>query len=140
MHKERVLTQKVHGKFRETDTWHNEPFEIPPVVPFTLPNCKIIDVYYKIRVRQLDIHFLFYRSFTYFLSLQFVIDPRKLSFKLVVPLDLMIGNIPLRSFSEEIEAAIADRGNDDNWELTIDDYPDLGNRLRFTNRFFFHDN
>ena len=51
----RVISERVRGPSEGLeDVWVDEPFLIPPVVPYTLPHCKIIDVYYRIQVK----HFL----------------------------------------------------------------------------------
>jgi len=46
----RVISEKNHGPFNESDDWSMEPIAIPFVAPSTLPNCNIIHVNYRIQV------------------------------------------------------------------------------------------
>jgi len=71
-----VIAEQAHGKFLEADEWDNVAIQVPPVVPSGLPFCNIISVAYR---------------------LKFILDPRAMSTNLNTHLNIVIGNIPLRS-------------------------------------------
>jgi len=75
-HTERVLAELEHPQFAEVDEWNNVPIPVPPVAASGLPFCHIIEIAYR---------------------LKFSVDPRAMSTNLVVPLNILIGNVPLRS-------------------------------------------
>ncbi|KAK3601187.1 hypothetical protein CHS0354_004388 [Potamilus streckersoni] len=77
----RVTTEVArvqHGEIAPfgSDTWSSDRMAIPPLPPSYLAGCKIIDIVY---------------------ILQFEVDPTGPSFDLEIPLEIIIGTIPLRS-------------------------------------------
>jgi|ERR1712071_70934 len=73
---QRVISEQIRGEFGECDVWEQVPITIPPVAPSGLPFCNIISIAYRI---------------------QLVVDPRALSTNMVLPMNILIGNVPLRS-------------------------------------------
>jgi len=72
----RVINEIPYGEIKEKSyEWDRVPLLVPPVASSGLPFCSIIDVGYRV---------------------QLVIDPRALSINLKVPVNVIIGNIPLR--------------------------------------------
>ncbi|KAJ8303884.1 hypothetical protein KUTeg_017467, partial [Tegillarca granosa] len=65
-----------------SDIWSGERMAIPPVPPSFLVGCNIIDISY---------------------ILEFVIDPSGPAFKLSIPLEIIIGTIPLRSVLQHFQ-------------------------------------
>jgi hypothetical protein len=72
----KVLQSYSHGSFTESDVMDNVPFHVPQIPPSNLPFCGIIEVSYQI---------------------QYIVDPGALSINLIVPLDVLIGTVPLNS-------------------------------------------
>jgi len=72
----RVINEVCTGEFDKSYEWDQVPIMVPPVVPSGLSHCNIMLVGYRI---------------------QLIVDPRALSTNLVVPINVIIGNIPLRS-------------------------------------------
>ena len=63
------------------DSWEEMPLRIPPIPPTGLGGCRIIDVTYR---------------------LEFIVDPSGIGFDLKISMPIMIGNIPLRTFFQQI--------------------------------------
>uniref|UniRef100_A0A2C9JRJ5 Arrestin C-terminal-like domain-containing protein n=1 Tax=Biomphalaria glabrata TaxID=6526 RepID=A0A2C9JRJ5_BIOGL len=80
--KSRSVTQQVasiqHGSLRhgDNDTWEGDPLVLPPVPPSYMIGCGIIDVRYTLELRV------------------FPVGP---AFELSVPLEILIGTVPLNS-------------------------------------------
>jgi len=72
----RIISEMQHGSFEKCDEWDRTAITVPPVAPSGLPLCNIIVISYQI---------------------QLVVDPRATSTNLVAALNIIIGNIPLRS-------------------------------------------
>ena len=49
---EKVLGELQRGPFGESELWDHVPIGIPPVPPTSLPYCNIINIDYRIEVRQ----------------------------------------------------------------------------------------
>ncbi|XP_045187225.2 arrestin domain-containing protein 3-like isoform X2 [Mercenaria mercenaria] len=77
-----VLFELKHGKIDGggTDIWMNEKLHIPPVPPSYLQGCNIIDIRYYVMI---------------------TVDPSGAGFDLNVPLEVVIGSIPLSSIAEQ---------------------------------------
>ncbi|XP_041372265.1 arrestin domain-containing protein 3-like [Gigantopelta aegis] len=88
--KSRSVTQQVckmkHGQVPagETDLWEGEKMVIPPLPPSFLLGCNIIDIKYTIELR---------------------VDPVGPAFDLCVPVDIIIGTIPIQSSVQKYLAA-----------------------------------
>ena len=71
------------------DSWEGIPLSIPAIPPTGLGGCRIIDVTYR---------------------LEFVVDPSGIGFDLKISMPIMIGNIPLRTFFQQILPARQNHG------------------------------
>lgn len=76
------LQEQRHGKIEGggTDVWRNERLFIPPVPPSYLLGCKIIDIRYLVMI---------------------TVDPSGIGFDLDVPVEVVIGSIPLASIAQQ---------------------------------------
>ncbi|KAK6179157.1 hypothetical protein SNE40_011577 [Patella caerulea] len=72
----RQLAKIKHDGFKkgESDIWSGEAIIIPPVPPSFLAGCHIIDIHYY---------------------LELIVNPSGLSFEMTIPLEIIIGTIPL---------------------------------------------
>ncbi|KAL4228949.1 hypothetical protein ACF0H5_011989 [Mactra antiquata] len=77
-----ILNELRHGKIEGggTDQWSNERLHIPAVPPSYLLGCNIIDI-------------------KYFLNI--VVDPSGIGFALNVPVEVVIGSIPLATIAQQ---------------------------------------
>ncbi|XP_045216633.2 arrestin domain-containing protein 3-like [Mercenaria mercenaria] len=77
-----IVNQTAHGKIEGggTDVWMNEKLHIPAVPPSYLQGCNIIDIRY-------------YMTMT--------VDPSGLGFDLNVPVEVVVGSIPLASIAQQ---------------------------------------
>ncbi|KAH3836787.1 arrestin domain-containing protein 3-like [Dreissena polymorpha] len=84
------LTQIKHGEIEGggTEAYVNEKLHIPVVPPSFLKNCRIIDIRYYVVI---------------------TVDPSGLGFDLHVPVEVVIGSIPLRSVAQQHGLALPDR-------------------------------
>lgn len=76
-----VINQMLHGQIDGggTDVWMGEKLHIPAVPPSYLKGCNIIDIRYYLAI---------------------IVDPSGLGFDLYVPLEVVIGSIPLASIAQ----------------------------------------
>lgn len=84
-----TLYEVKRGSFGAFETWDRVPIEIPPVVPSHLPGCGIIDINYK---------------------LLFTLDPSALSRNVEIPIEVIIGNVPLREVFSDLTKVEASGG------------------------------
>ncbi|KAH3783929.1 arrestin domain-containing protein 3-like [Dreissena polymorpha] len=84
------LTRIKHGEIAPggTDAYVNEKLHIPVVPPSFLKNCSIIDIRYYVEI---------------------TVNPSGPSFDLHVPVEVVIGSIPLRSVAQQHGLALPDR-------------------------------
>ncbi|XP_045216627.2 arrestin domain-containing protein 3-like [Mercenaria mercenaria] len=76
------ITKLKHGELKggDTDVWTNEKLHVPSVPPSFLRGCTIIDIKYYVTI---------------------VADPSGVGFDLEVPVEVVIGSIPLASVAEQ---------------------------------------
>ncbi|XP_045216632.2 arrestin domain-containing protein 3-like isoform X2 [Mercenaria mercenaria] len=85
-----IVNQMVHGKIEGggTDVWMNEKLHIPAVPPSYLRGCNIIDIRYYMMI---------------------TVDPSGLGFELNVPVEVVVGSIPVVSIAQQhAQATIAE--------------------------------
>ncbi|XP_060557997.1 arrestin domain-containing protein 3-like [Ruditapes philippinarum] len=77
-----IVNEIAHGKIEGggTDIWMNEKLHIPAVPPSYLQGCNIIDIRYYLMMN---------------------VDPSGLGFDLNVPVEVVIGSIPLASIAQQ---------------------------------------
>lgn len=102
-HKEhtRTVLEKERRQSADVDcaVWDRVPLLVPPLAPSRLNHCSLIDVSYE---------------------LLFIVDPGTFSFNLTLPMEILIGSVPLRSGFDQLAAPTAPMP-----PFRIELYPDL---------------
>jgi len=125
----RVLYQQKRGRIQSSESWSRVPIQIPAVVPSTLLFCNPISVNYRIVVSIFK-NWILHCSLWKLLLIQFTVETGKFARNVVVPLDIIIGNIPERRFIPEFSAPSASPaesllGDGPLQASNKDQYPDL---------------
>ncbi|KAK6180221.1 hypothetical protein SNE40_012413 [Patella caerulea] len=79
-----IVSKLYHGSILpgDSDTWNGDLLRIPPIPPTGLRGCRIIDITYRLAL---------------------TVVPSVIGFDLVVPIDILIGTIPLQPVARQYD-------------------------------------